>query len=119
MLTAIVSRLAGKICHINFFCRISLSSIPCRPEPVADSADGLDRLAGLAEFLAKTENLYVNGSRRDQKIIAADGIDDLLPGKDPARLGSQQREDAEFGHRQVQLFAAQADLVPPLVDLQA
>ena len=87
------------------------------PEPVPDTPDCFNTVAGLSKFFPETIDLYINGTWCNHIIISSDVIDDLLSGKHPAGFSGQKGEDHKFGGGQVDLFSVKEYFMPSGMDL--
>ena len=74
-------------------------------EPIADAADGLDEVGGVAELLAQALDVDVDRPLQDDGVLADRRVHQLVAGERPARLAEQDLQEAELGRRQRQLLA--------------
>src|SRR4051812_49720087 len=73
-------------------------------KPVADTADGLDELARLAQLLPQALDVHVNRPLEDDRILADGRVHQLVASERPSGLADQRLEQAELGGRQRQLL---------------
>jgi hypothetical protein len=74
-------------------------------EAVADAADGLDAVAGLAEFAAEGFDVDVDGALEDDGVFADGGVHELGAGEGAAGLAKQTFQEAKLRRRQLHLLA--------------
>ena len=75
-------------------------------ESIADAADGLDEVGGVAELLAQALDVDVDRPLQDHGVLADGGVHQLEAGEGPARLAEEHFEQAELGRGQRQLLVA-------------
>jgi hypothetical protein len=80
---------------------------------VADAPDGLHKMAGAAQLFTQPEYLDVNGPRGNEILIAADMVDDLLAGKDPAGLARKDMQNGEFSAGELDRLSLEEHFMPP------
>ena len=86
---------------------------------VADATDGGDhRLVLGAELGPEAADVDVHGAGAAEEVVAPDLLEELGPGRDPARPGGQEPQQLELLVGQVERPPAQADLVGDGVDDQ-
>jgi hypothetical protein len=71
------------------------------PKSVTDASNRFDIVAELAQFLAQSDYLDINRSVRDDRIGAANFIDELVPAVHPAGSTRQRHKQQEFGWSQI------------------
>src|SRR4051794_3834954 len=69
-------------------------------ESVADAADGLDEVGGVAELLAQALDVDVDRPLQDHRVLADGGIHQLEPREGPPRLTQEHLQQAELGRGQ-------------------
>src|SRR6516162_9840154 len=81
-------------------------------EAVADSADGLDAVAGFAELSAEGFDVDVDGAFEDDGILADGDVHELRAGEGAAGLAEQAFQEAKLGGGEDQLLAIERGQVP-------
>ena len=79
---------------------------PWLMEPIADAADGLDEVGGIAQLLAQALDVDVDRPLQDHGVLADGGVHQLEAGERPARLPEQHLQQAKLGRGQRQLLVA-------------
>src|SRR3954470_8040365 len=75
-------------------------------ESVADAADGLDEVGGVAELLAQALDVDVDRPLQDHRVLADGGIHQLEPREGAPRLTQEHFQETELGRGQGQLLIA-------------
>ncbi len=85
-------------------------------EPVAHAADGLDVLSGAAQFPSQADHLHVHRAVRSDRILAADRVENLVPGEHPPRPACQEAQKVELCGGQVHRIAPDENGAPPRIN---
>src|SRR5947209_6850476 len=71
-------------------------------ESIADAADGLDKVGGVAQLLPQALDVDVDRPLQDHRVLADGGIHQLEPREGTPRLAQEHLQEAELGRGQGQ-----------------
>src|SRR5215472_5090769 len=86
------------------------------PQPIAKAAHGFNHISGLAQLLAGSPNVGVNGASVDHTLIAPDFVQQTVPVLDPTATLHECAQQFKLKTGQVDAFPIDQNLMTSGID---